>query len=283
MGIRTVVVVGDDDRVKQAVALAKKPHIVVATPGRLDHSKATKGFNNNIKFMIFDEAGRLLDSDFGVAVDGILKTILAERITYLFSATLTDKVARLQRANLRNPVKVQVSTKLHPHPLINKRALNRFKGEGSRILVATDIASRGLDIPSVDIVVNYDCSTHSKDYIHRVGRTARAGRSGKSILMTTQYDVEFLRNLEKVLDRKLDLYPQDSEEVDLLHERVGEAGRVATNPLREEKSMGGKRARKRKQLPTDGDNEEEIDGDPDPGWLCLRASKRNAVRDVWIS
>ncbi|KAJ8072535.1 ribosomal RNA processing protein [Marasmius tenuissimus] len=211
MGIRTVVVVGDDDRVQQAVALAlaKKPYIVVATPGRLlDRLKATKGFNrNNIKFMagwaILDEADRLLDSDFGVAVDGISKTIPAERITYLFSATLTDKVARLQRANLRNPVKVQVSTKYSTVasllqyyllcPLVKKEAsllcllnsmaqnsaivfvrtkaacqklasyaaqrlgaLNRFKGEGSRILVATDIASRGLDIPSVDIVMNYD-------------------------------------------------------------------------------------------------------------------------------
>ncbi|KAJ8072536.1 ribosomal RNA processing protein [Marasmius tenuissimus] len=79
--------------------------------------------------------------------------------------------------------------------------------------------------------------------------------------MTTQYDVEFLQRPEKVLDRKLDLYPQDSEEVDLLRERVGEAGRVATNQLREEeKSIGGKRARKRSQLPTDGDDEEEIDG-----------------------
>jgi ATP-dependent RNA helicase DDX47/RRP3 len=67
---------------------------------------------------------------------------------------------------------------LNGHMSQNKRlgALNKFKAKSRSILIATDVASRGLDIPHVDIVVNYDIPTHSKDYIHRVGRTARAGR-----------------------------------------------------------------------------------------------------------
>ena len=66
-------------------------------------------------------------------------------------------------------------------------ALNKFKAGERSILVATDVASRGLDIPGVDVVLNYDVPSNSKDYVHRVGRTARAGRSGRSVTLVTQW------------------------------------------------------------------------------------------------
>lgn len=74
----------------------------------------------------------------------------------------------------------------------NKRlgSLARFKQKDANVLVATDVASRGLDIPSVDLVINYDLPMNPKDYIHRVGRTARAGKAGRAISFITQYDVE---------------------------------------------------------------------------------------------
>ncbi len=86
---------------------------------------------------------------------------------------------------------------------------------------------RGLDIPHVDIVINYDIPTHSKDYIHRVGRTARAGRSGKAISFVTQYDVEIYQRIEHMLGKQLPLYPTEESDVMALQERVTDAQRVA--------------------------------------------------------
>ena len=80
-------------------------------------------------------------------------------------------------------------------------------------MIATDVASRGLDIPHVDVVVNFDIPTHSKDYIHRVGRTARAGRSGKAITLVSQYDVELYQRIEKLIGKKLPKYETVESEV----------------------------------------------------------------------
>ncbi|KAG1827036.1 P-loop containing nucleoside triphosphate hydrolase protein [Suillus subaureus] len=323
MGVRSLVLVGGMDRMQQAVGLAKRPHIIVATPGRLnDHLQNTKGFSlRSLKFLVMDEADRLLDMDFGPEIDQILKVIPKERTTYLFSATMTTKVAKLQRASLINPIRVEVSSKYQTVstllqyyllvPLVHKDvhliylanhlasnsiiiftrtvhdaqrlsimlrslgfpavplhgqlsqsqrlgALGKFKSGDRKLLVATDVASRGLDLPSVDIVINFDIPTHSKDYIHRVGRTARAGRSGKSITMVTQYDVELIQRIEKVIDKKMELWPTDKEEVMLLKERVDEAARLAINELKEEAKAGGKK-RKRE----DGVGRDERDRDDD--------------------
>lgn len=101
------------DMMTQALALAKKPHIVIATPGRLvDHLENTKGFNLKfLKFLVLDEADRILNMDFEKEVDTILKVIPKDRRTFLFSATMTKKVQKLERASLRNPVRVEVSSK----------------------------------------------------------------------------------------------------------------------------------------------------------------------------
>ncbi len=112
ISVRTAVIVGGFDMVPQAIALGKKPHIIVATPGRLlDHLENTKGFSlRSLKYLVMDEADRLLDLDFGAIIDKILKVLPRERKTYLFSATMTSKVESLQRASLSNPLRVSIST-----------------------------------------------------------------------------------------------------------------------------------------------------------------------------
>merc|ERR1719462_432763 len=127
----------------------------------------------------------------------------------------------------------------------NKRlaSLNKFKAKSRTILLATDVASRGLDIPHVDVVINFDIPTHSKDYIHRVGRTARAGRAGKSLTFVTQYDVELYQRIEQLIEKKLPLYPTEEKEVMVLLERVVEAQRLAKMEMAE----GDKKKKKRKK------------------------------------
>ncbi|RHZ44451.1 hypothetical protein Glove_724g10 [Diversispora epigaea] len=311
IGVRCAVIIGGMDMMSQSIALSKKPHIIIATPGRLqDHLENTKGFSlRNLKYLVLDEADKLLDMDFGPIIDKILKVIPKERHTYLFSATMTTKVAKLQRASLINPVKIEVSSKystvstllqyylFFPFkykdcyliylcnelagntiiiftrtcndtqrlalilrnlgfpaiPLSGKLSqskrlgsLNKFKAGNKNILVATDVASRGLDIPLVDVVINYDIPSNSKDYIHRVGRTARAGRSGKSITLVTQYDVELYQRIEQVIGKQMELFPIDSkEDVMLLQERVSEAQRIATLEIKEEQQKKGGKGSKR--------------------------------------
>lgn len=135
-------------------------------------------------------------------------------------------------------------------------ALNKFKSGGRNLLIATDVASRGLDIPSVDAVINYDLPTHSKDYIHRVGRTARAGRSGKSITLVTQYDVELFQRIEHVLGKKMDefpLGPGGKDEVMLLQERVEQAQREAIREVKASDIGNGGKKRKRRNEDADDD------------------------------
>ncbi|KAL7191836.1 hypothetical protein ACSBR2_023832 [Camellia fascicularis] len=113
IGVKCAVLVGGVDNVQQSIALGKRPHIVVATPGRLlDHLSNTKGFSlRTLKFLVLDEADRLLNEDFEKAIDELLSVIPRERNTYLYSATMTKKVRKLQRACLRNPVKIEAASK----------------------------------------------------------------------------------------------------------------------------------------------------------------------------
>jgi ATP-dependent RNA helicase DDX47/RRP3 len=325
MGVNSVCIVGGVDIATQSIALARNPHVVVATPGRLvDHLTHTKGFNlRKVRYLIMDEADRMLSLDFEQELNQILDVMpdsTSGRRTMLFSATMTSKVEKLQRASLHNPVRIEVSTKfqtpkkllqsyifipakykdcyltylvnehagqsmlvfgatcnnvqrlalmlrnlgfpavcLHGQMSQPKRlgALNKFKSGDREILICTDVAARGLDIPSVDVVINFDLPGHGKDYIHRVGRTARAGRSGKAIAMVTQYDVEVYQRLEGLLGKKLPELKLEEETVLVLLERVNEAQRLATRELKEQlAAMGNQGGRRKRVSGDDGDGDD---------------------------
>lgn len=113
-------------------------------------------------------------------------------------------------------------------------ALGKFRaGESVEILVATDVAARGLDIPLIDVVINFDLPPDSKTYIHRVGRTARAGKSGKALSLVTQYDVEIWQRIENTLGKKLEEYRTDKGEVMVFGQTVNEAQREAIRKMKD--------------------------------------------------
>lgn len=112
-------------------------------------------------------------------------------------------------------------------------ALNKFKNGERNILVATDVASRGLDIPNVDLVVNFDMPQQGEDYIHRVGRTARAGKAGRSITFVTQYDIEQIQKIETHIKQKLEKYEPEEKRVLLFLEKTLEASRYAKQEIKE--------------------------------------------------
>ncbi|KAL0782073.1 hypothetical protein CaCOL14_003407 [Colletotrichum acutatum] len=307
INLRCAVIVGGLDFVSQAIALGKRPHILVATPGRLvDHLEKTKGFSlRSLKYLVMDEADRLLDMDFGPAITSLLKFLPRERRTFLFSATMSTKIESLSRASLRDPVRVSISSNKYqtvkgliqhycfvPHtqkdtyliylgnefagkriiifartvaevqrlsillralgfsaiPLhgqLNQTArlgaLSRFREGTRQILVATDVAARGLDIPLVDVVINHDLPQDSKTMIHRIGRTARAGKSGIAISLVTQYDLEIYLRIEAALGKKLTEYPTQKDEVMVFQSRVEEAQRHARMEMKNLMENQGKK------------------------------------------
>ncbi|SOV10636.1 DEAD/DEAH box ATP-dependent RNA helicase, putative [Plasmodium sp. gorilla clade G2] len=310
--INICTIYGGVDIVTQSLNLAKKPNVIVSTPGRiLDHLNNTKGFNlKNLKYLVFDEADKLLSQDFESSINKLLLILPTNRITFLFSATMTKNVSKLKKACLKNPVKIEVSNKystvstlietyiflplkykytylcslcfhfqtrniiiftntcataqklnffcrnlglksicLHGKLTQNQRlsSLNSFKVNKYNILISTQVGARGLDIQDIKIVINFDiCSC--KEYIHRVGRTARAGRTGKSITFVTQYDVENFLAIEKQLNKKIDKFTDlDENDVLLYHEQTIEALRLSEIEMKENQELYKKNKFKKKK------------------------------------
>ena len=115
----------------------------------------------------------------------------------IFTSTCNQSLKLALTLRFLNFKAVNINGKLSQQQRLN--ALNRFKSNDRNILIATDVASRGLDIPCVDVVINFDIPANSKDYVHRVGRTARAGKTGKAVTLVTQYDVEIFQKIETLI------------------------------------------------------------------------------------
>lgn len=258
--VKTALLYGGVGINPQIQALDDGAQIAIATPGRvLDHlERGTIDFSN-IRFVILDEADRMLDMGFIDDVEKILRKTPATRQTVLFSATMPEKIQELSSRYMREPhllmlqqdeitvkkirqqvlgvdrkqkldllltvlrdaaakkVMIFVNTKdwaerlgdilyrkryrsssIHSGLTQNKRnmVIQEFNSGKYNILVATDVAARGLHIEGVTHVINYDIPRNPKDYVHRIGRTGRAGKEGDAITFVTQIDEQLLRAVE---------------------------------------------------------------------------------------
>ncbi|AFP65285.1 DEAD box protein (nucleomorph) [Chroomonas mesostigmatica CCMP1168] len=266
-GIRIAVVVGGINAGPQKALIFMNPHILISTPGRLvDHlAKTIKLKLDKISIFVLDEADRLLHLDFKKEFLIILSELSRTKQSFLFSATMTSKIEKLQKNFMKAPVKIEIHQKykavktliqnyifiprkfkeiyfvflcnefigssilafvdtqkyaekitllvkllgfkggcIHGGLKQSKRFenLHKFKLGEIKLLIATDLAARGLDIPCVDLVINFDLPSFAKEYIHRVGRTARAGNSGRAINLITQYDVSSCQKIESLIGEK---------------------------------------------------------------------------------
>uniref|UniRef100_A0A915KMV5 RNA helicase n=1 Tax=Romanomermis culicivorax TaxID=13658 RepID=A0A915KMV5_ROMCU len=328
INLKVGIIVGGRDMVQQALDMSHRPHILIATPGRLsDHIKSGQEVPlEKLKCLVLDEADRLLGGQYADQLKIILGHLPAKRQTLLFSATITDALNHLREVAMHEPyfyeddletltvdnldqryvlcpvdVKdaylVYVVKQWHEkhesgsvliftqtcrecqalsmmfsdlkmfkvaalHSMISQRerldALQKFRSDRIKILLCTDVASRGLDIPQVDLVVNHNVPQCPKSYVHRVGRAARAGRSGSAITFVTQYDVGLLKSVESLIKCQL-------KELKVGHKKVCQnvaevlvAKREAEIKLDEQNFGERREINKRKQMILEGLDPDEV-------------------------
>ncbi len=265
-GLRTAVLIGGEYIQKQFFTLRKKPHIIIATPGRLiDHLKRNTLSLKEVKMIVLDEADMMFDLGFAPQMEEILKLAPKDRQTLLFSATMPSAIFELSAKHLKLPIKIEIApqgttaetveqeviiikgtnrfaclqdiikknkgsilvfvrTKRSVSDLTKrlvglshsadeihsnlsqarrKKTLDSFRAGKLRILVATDVAARGLDIKGIELVVNYNLPDANIDYVHRIGRTGRAGVAGKAISLATLDQLKNISAIEKLINKEI--------------------------------------------------------------------------------
>ncbi|PIZ95858.1 MAG: hypothetical protein COX80_03220 [Candidatus Magasanikbacteria bacterium CG_4_10_14_0_2_um_filter_33_14] len=267
LGLRIAVIIGGVSSRPQIKDLRNNPHIVIATPGRLDDLMEQRQYRlDKVSVLILDEADRMLDVGFLPQIKRIFKLAPANKQTMLFSATMPSSISSLASAFMKMPLRIEIApqgtsaenveqevfvvskpdkmrllysllktyredtilifsrtkhgakritrdindaghtvTEIHSNRTQGQRkaSLEGFSRGRFRIMVATDIAARGIDVKQISLVINFDLPDNSEDYVHRIGRTGRAGRSGKAISFVTPSEKMDIRKIERLIRKTL--------------------------------------------------------------------------------
>jgi superfamily II DNA/RNA helicase len=262
---------GDGDLFSQEKkALTLGADIVICTPGRMiAHLNMGYAKFHGLKYLVLDEADRMLDMGFHGDILRIIGYLPKERQNLLFSATMPPKIRELARKILVNPAEINIAISKPPEkirqgafvvfeeqkiPIVTtvlrtqpyrlavvfcsskdavkrltfdlkrnhlkvaeihsdleqperERVLLDFRNGKTPILVATDIVSRGIDIDIIDLVINYDVPHDGEDYVHRIGRTARAEAEGTAITLISPREQRKFAGIERLLEKEVTKMP----------------------------------------------------------------------------
>ncbi len=271
MKIMSVCLIGGAPMGGQKQMLAKKPRLIIATPGRLiDHLEQRTVNLQDVEVLILDEADRMFDMGFAPQIQRIVEHVGKDRQTLLFSATMPAPIAKLATRHMINPQRIEIASagtvadkveqgvyvvkkfektallatllsqsfgtalvftrtkygaknlttvikhlgysaaEIHSNRSLGQRrqALEGFKSGRYRVLIATDIAARGIDVAGIELVVNFDLPENPEDYVHRIGRTARAGMTGKAVsfaMPDQAFEVKRIERLTRIAIPRLAL------------------------------------------------------------------------------
>jgi ATP-dependent RNA helicase RhlE len=268
--ISSLTVFGGGDGVayeQQKRSMREGVDIIIATPGRLiAHLSSGVLKMDKLKYLVLDEADRMLDMGFYEDIMKIVGYLPNERQTVMFSATMPPKIRTLAATLLKEPEQISLAIS-KPAEGINQQVymvydeqkvpllteilkpatfkriivfagrkekvkelgkvfkklgqkvaafhsdleqkereviMLDFKNSKLDVLIGTDVLSRGIDVTGIDLVINFDAPQDPEDYIHRIGRTARAATTGTAITFVNNKDKRKLANIEKLIERQID-------------------------------------------------------------------------------
>lgn len=265
--LRSAVIYGGLGPKTQIAKLKEGVDLIIATPGRfLDLYLAGHINTQYIKFLVLDEADKMMDMGFIGSIHRILEVVPRKRQNLLFSATMSDLVQKIAGDFLKHPTIIEASMQATPAATVTQslyevpnfktkinllqnllkndeefkrliifcktktvadninsfiirrfgadavrvihankgqntriNSINSFKEGNVRVLVATDVASRGIDVSEVSHVINFDVPIIIEDYVHRIGRTGRAFATGDAITFCTEAEKYYIKKIEKLI------------------------------------------------------------------------------------
>jgi len=264
---------GDGQDFKQEKqAIVRGVDIIIATPGRLiSHMNVGYVDFSQLRFLILDEADRMLDMGFQPDLLRIISAVNDDRQTLMFSATMPQGIAQLAKTFMRDPKQVSIAiskpsenvkqaayivhdtqklalmihilkdearkdqciivfcSRKHAVSALHRKlvqsgvqadrissdleqdqreeVMRKFRNKQINVLVATDVISRGIDVDGIDMVVNFDVPRDAEDYVHRIGRTARAQRSGEALTLVSPDDMRGFLRIEKLIEKEIEKLP----------------------------------------------------------------------------